>query len=119
MAVRTRPVVQGVTYQVGDNQYIPLIARHSMGNRSIVITKDSGSGTLDIYPIEFSVDNINWANAYSLNGGAQSTANATATNQSIYMFAVNLPFPYIRLKVKVNTASVVLSVSESDVSADR
>jgi hypothetical protein len=111
MSVRVNKVVDSVSYSAGAGQYILIPATHKWSKgRSLHIKKVSGDGTLDVHPIEFSVDGVNYFTVWSTDGAALNSANAEATNQSSYAFNLTNNFPYARLKVDVNTNSVVLSV---------
>jgi len=114
MANRTVKVVDAITYQAGAGQYIVIGASHGFNKaRGIYIKKNSGSGTLDLHGVEYSVDGVNYFSTYSLNNVAAVAAQAELTSQSAYAWMIDAPFPYLRLKIDVNTDTVNLSVSVS------
>lgn len=118
MGIHQQKVISSATYASGTAQYITLPQRHrGAGKRSIYIKKESGSGTLDVHPIEVSVDGSNYVTAWSVNGGTVITPLAEATSVTSYTWVLNdaCPGPCQRIKIDVNTANIVLSVWICDV----
>jgi hypothetical protein len=114
MAINIVKVVDDVAYATGTAQYIVLPAsHHADSGRSVLIKKVSGTGTLDVHPIEFSVDGVTYTSVFSRNGEANPTLISEATNQTAYAFDINVNFPYARLKIDVNTDTVNLTVVQS------
>ena len=109
-------VVDAATYQTGTAQYILIPSSHrDTGSKSIYIKKNSGDGTLDLHGVEYSVDGVNYFATFSLNNVAAVAAQAELTNQSAYAWVIDKPFPYMRLKIDVNSDTVNLSVTVATV----
>jgi len=111
-------LVNSQTFQVGNAQYIVLPEPRQLADRrSIYIKKEGGSGTLDIHPIQFSVNDVDFVTSWSQDGAALSSSTISeATAQSEYTWVIkNSPGPTQRLKIDVNTNTVVLSVWVCDI----
>lgn len=112
MTIFTTKVVDTVTYASGTGQYIVLPVSHRTGNaRFIQLHKESGSGTLDVHPLEFSCDGVNYSTTFSADASTEITPISEATGITTKLWSISeASFPYTRLKIDVNTDSVVVSV---------
>jgi hypothetical protein len=117
MTVKMSKIVNEVAYATGDGQYITLpIAHANLVKRAVYLKKIASTGaTLDVHPIEVSVNGVDFVTQWSVDGAALNTANAEATGVSAYTFSlVNAPAVTSRIKIDVTGAAATISVWIAD-----
>jgi hypothetical protein len=118
MTVLMTKVVDAQAFATGDGQYITLPIKHAnVDKRMVYLKKIASTGaTLDVHPIEMSVNGVDYVTTWSVDGAALNTPIAEATGVTAYTWSlVNSPDYASRIKIDVSGAAATISVWIVDV----